>query len=144
MPILQEDLVEQRPTSPKKADIASETHQWRSSLCCCCYCWKLSALWRWHVSQAQRSDFTKYGEKNPNKTKRTFKHVDNISKGSLKIKAEVSWTSCAAHSVQASKLRKPEVAQLEAKFDLFSSIELGGAQQLLRISQWELFFVHPA
>jgi len=40
------------------------------------------------------------------------------------------------------KIRKPEVAPLEVKVDLFSSIGLGGAQQLLSISQWELFFIH--
>lgn len=65
-----------------------------------------------------------------------------IFERSLKIKGRVSWTVVQFIQYRLQKIRKPEVAPLEVKVDLFSSIGLGGAQQLLSISQWELFFIH--
>lgn len=73
---------------------------------------------------------------------KTFRSSFQVILEDQKQKSDAPFVT--ASSVQASKLRKPEVAQLEVKFDLFSSIGLGGAQQLLCISQWKLFFIHSA
>lgn len=71
-----------------------------------------------------------------------IKHVDNIWNIFEDQRQSKLDQLCSSFSTGFKKIRKPEVAPLEVKVDLFSIIGLGGAQQLLSISQWELFFIH--
>lgn len=70
-----------------------------------------------------------------------IKHVDNIWNIFEDQRQSKLDQLCSSFSTGFKKIRKPEVAPLEVKVDLFSIIGLGGAQQLLSISQWELFFI---
>lgn len=81
-------------------------------------------------------------QQNMEKAKAKFKHVDNV--WDIFEDQRQKSAGPVVQYTQASKIRKTKVAPLEVKVDLFSSIGLGGAQQLLSISQCELFFIHPA
>lgn len=135
-------------TPPKEDEMGFQMDlRWKTGLSACCDV----AITKNFVFQQYAGDML---HKYSSQSKQKYRKRNNPPKflniyimfprGLWKSKAEIRCTIWTASSVQASKLRKPEVAQLEVKFDLFSSIGLGGAQQLHCISQWKPFFIHSA